>query len=136
MKSIFIFVVFVAVAVVLATAQTEEMEMEEVDIVETPATIEVELEFKNINVVEYDLDLVFMDEDSNDVWFNEISGDISEIDLYTIEEDDGMPTYIVNNDNIGKMYKITYVERIVEGDLSGEPTQIKDILAMEEISQN
>jgi hypothetical protein len=108
-----------------------------VDLPVPPETLTAVLEFKNINVFEYDLDLVFMDEDSNEVWFNEISGDISEANLFTIEDSDGFPVYTVNEDNIGKLYKITYLEHVVVGDMSGEVEPIiKDVLAMEEVSQN
>jgi hypothetical protein len=108
-----------------------------VELPEVPETLVVELEFKNINVFEYDLDLIFMDEDSTEVWFAEISADLSEMNLYTIEEEEGMPVYTVNEEKIGKEYKIIYFEHIVVGDMSGEkPPIIKEIIAMEEMAQN
>lgn len=108
-----------------------------VDLPALPETLSTVLEFKGINVFEYDLDLVLMDADSTEVWFNEISGDISEINLYTVEYDDGFPVYTVSEENIGKMYRITYLEHIIVGDMTGEkPPIIKEVLAMEEVSQN
>jgi hypothetical protein len=125
------------IVVVAASAQNLEIP----GAVEMPApqeTLVVELEFKNINVFEYDLDLIFMDEDSTEVWFNEISGDISEAELYAVEDNEGFPEYTVNEEAIGKKYTIMYIEIPIEGEFSGEeaPPKAKDILNVEEVSQN
>lgn len=136
MKQLLLAVIFITLTTGLSA---QDLEIPgSVELPTPPDTLTIVLEFKEINVVEYDLDLVFMDEDSNDVWFNEISGDLSEIDLFTIEDDEGFPVYTVNEESIGKKYKISYIEKLPQGDFpeEEEPPMIKDVLAMEEVSQN
>jgi hypothetical protein len=138
-----LFLIMFAALITGAFAQDLEIPgaVEEPAPVEMPAapeTLVTELEFKGINVFEYDLDLVFMDQDSNEVWFNEMSGDLSEMNLYTVEYNEGFPVYTVNKEAIGKKYSITYLEHAIEGEFpeGEEPPMIREVLAMEEVSQN
>jgi hypothetical protein len=78
------------------------------------------LKFKDINVFEYDLDLVFEDVEGKIVWFAYFNIDLSEYDLYTIEDHDGFPEYHVNEEKVGKQFIVTYIETEVEGEFSGE----------------
>ena len=64
MKSSFVFILLITVAVVVS-AQNLEIPGT-VEVPAPPETLEIELEFKGINVFEYDLDLIFMNEDSNE----------------------------------------------------------------------
>lgn len=136
MKQLLLAVIFITLTTGLSA---QDLEIPgSVELPAPPDTLTIVLEFKDINVVEYDLDLVFMDEDSNEVWFNEISGDISEANLYTVEDNEGFPEYTVNDEAIGKKYTITYIEIPMEGECSEEeaPPKAKDVLAVEEVSQN
>lgn len=91
------------------------------------------LRFKDINVFEYDLDLVFEDEEGEVVWFAYFDIDLSEYDLYTIEDHDGFPEYHVNEDKVGKQFEVTYIETEIEGEFSGELEEAMVIIGLKEI---
>jgi hypothetical protein len=102
---------------------------------DAPETLSVVLEFKDINVFEYDIDLVFMAEDSSEVWFQRISPELTDQELFTVKCDDGFPVYEVNEAATGKKYTITYVERTVEGEFSGMEEQVREIIVIEKAAQ-
>lgn len=130
--------VLFAVASSLASAQLEEVTRGCSEAMAPAPTMPAEttvvvLEFKDINVFEYDLDLVFMQDDSAEVWFPCIGADIAEIGLYTVEDNNGFPVYEVNADKVGRKYRVSYIETTVEGEFSGEPEQVKEIVGLEEV---
>ena len=92
--------------------------------------------FKDINVFEYDLDLVFEDEEGEVVWLAYFNIDLSEYDLYTIEDHDGFPEYHVNEEKVGKQFKVTYIETEVEGEFSGETEEAIIVTGIEPVESS
>lgn len=126
MKTAFIAMFFVLLSFTLFAAGTEDEPEEQTMI----------LIFKDINVFEFDLDLVFMDDDSNVVWIGYINADLSELDLYTVEDNEGFPVYTVNDEKVEKKYRITYINTEVEGEFSGEMEEAMVVTEIEEVTQD
>ena len=91
------------------------------------------LKFKDINVFEYDLDVLFETDEGETMWFSHYNIELSEYDLYTIEDHDGFPQYHVNEEKVGKQYIVTYIEDEIEGEFSGELELTRIITGLEEV---
>jgi hypothetical protein len=126
MKIKFLLALLIIFSMMLAAQNSEDTGQE-------PEEQTMMLRFKDINVFEYDLDLVFETDEGETMWFSQFDIDLSEYNLYTVEDHDGFPEYIVNEGKIGKYFNVTFVETEVEGEFSGEMEETLVITGLTEV---
>jgi hypothetical protein len=123
-KVMLILLMIFSVSLIAQNSEDTEQEPEEQTMV---------LKFKDINVFEYDLDLIFETDEGETMWFSQYNIDLSEYDLYTMENHDGFPEYHVNEDKIGKYFNVKYIETEIEGEFSGEMEETLVITGLTEV---
>lgn len=93
------------------------------------------LAFKDINVFEHHVALVFENEKGEEKWFFHFEIDLDEYDFYSMETKNTFPVYHLNEENVGKIYYITYKKDEVMGDFSGEMHEMEIVTNIKPVNK-
>jgi len=91
--------------------------------------------FKDISIYEFNVSLIFENENGEDVLFSYFDISPFELEFYFDEAPDGamFPEYHVNSEKVGKQFLVTCIEKEVESEFTGEMEDVYVVMHIEPV---